>query len=238
MTGAPASLPWLCAVSLALLAPAAGAWPVDVYVDLEAGREKFQRLAALDWVEVEDPSVATAEIMESGELLLTGKAPGRTLLLLYAEGQLATWRLRVAPARGAIRPEPAGPRLAAARAACPGLETGDGAEGSRLAVTIKDERCRLALAELFRTEAFTARELSLTFEVPALQAQLSAIQAAVASAAGRGVEARYVGAGLVLEGRLSRQEHRRALWQVFQRSVGRVALEDRVELTGEQDGGT
>jgi hypothetical protein len=217
------------ALWLALLAAGgAHAWPADLYVDLEAGAEKFHRLAAVGWVEVEDPSVATAEIMESGELLLTGKVPGRTLLLLYAEGKIAVWRLRVAVKGARPRAEPEGAALAAARAACPGLKV----DGPSLSVVVKDDRCRVALLALFKTDAFSARDLELTFEVPPLQAQLSAIQA------GLGVDARYVGAGLVLSGKLPQGDHRRALWSVFQRSVGRVALEDRVEISSEQDGGS
>lgn len=235
MTRVPRSLWWVCAASFALASPRARAWPVDIYVDLEVGREKFQRLAAVDWVEVEDPEVATAEVMESGELLLTGKAPGRTLLLLYAEGTLAVWRLRVGPGGKVL---PASDLLAGARQSCPGLKVQESAGEERLSVTIQDERCLRALLELLRTDVFAARELSLTFEVAPLQAQLAAIQAGVAGATGQQPELRYVGAGLVLQGRLSPKAHRQALWEVFRRSVGRVALEDRVELTREQDGGT
>lgn len=213
---------------LLLAAGAAYAWPADVYVDLEVGAERFQRLSALDWVEVEDPSVATAEVLDSGELLLTGKAPGRTLLLLYAEGKVAVWRLRVAAKGAKPKVEPEGGSLAAARAACPDLKV----DGSNLTATIKDERCRQALLALFKTDAFSARDLELTFEVAALQAQLSALQS------GAPVEAQYAGAGLVLKGKLPEKLHRRVLWQVFQRSVGRVALEDRVELITGNDGGS
>lgn len=213
---------------LLLAAGAACAWPADVYVDLEAGAERFQRLSALDWVEVEDPSVATAEVLDSGELLLTGKSPGRTLLLLYAEGKVAVWRLRVAAKGAKPKVEPEGGALAAARTACPDLKV----DGSNLTVTIKDERCRQALLALFKTDAFSARDLELTFEVAALQAQLSALQL------GAQVEAQYAGAGLILKGKLPEKVYRRVLWQVFQRSVGRVALEDRVELITGNDGGS
>ena len=41
---------------------------------------------------------------------------------------------------------------------------------------------------------------------------------------------RYSGAGVVLEGKLSAAQHRRALWELFRRSLGRVPLEDRVEV--------
>ena len=45
-----------------------------------------------------------------------------------------------------------------------------------------------------------------------------------------GLEARYSGAGLVLQGKATPEDHRRALWELFRQSVGRVPLEDRVQL--------
>ena len=209
---------------LALLVPAlAGAWPVDLAVSLEPGKEKFQRLATVDWVEVEDASVATAEVLPgSNELLLTGHSPGRTLLLLYAEGRFAVWRLTV----GALPPEDPAPLLAAARKACPDLKATEGPERA-LSATVKDAKCRAALLELLRTDAYVARELELTFDVPVLQEQLTSVAAALQPL---GLEARYSGAGLVLSGPATPQAHRRALWELFRRSVGRVPLEDRVEV--------
>ena len=107
------------------------AWPVDLVVPLEAGKERFHKLSAVDWVEVEDPSIATAEVLEgSNELLLTGVKPGRTLLLLYAEGKFAVWRLVVGAPGRPPEPEPAAEPLAAARKACPGLKATEGAERS------------------------------------------------------------------------------------------------------------
>ena len=68
--------------ALLLAAPTALAVPPDWTHDVEPGREKFVKLPRLDWVEVEDPSVATAEWLgDANELLLSGLKPGRTLLL-------------------------------------------------------------------------------------------------------------------------------------------------------------
>ncbi|MCE9669372.1 pilus assembly protein N-terminal domain-containing protein [Myxococcus stipitatus] len=209
---------------LAFLVPAlAGAWPVDLVVKLESGKERFQKLAAVDWVEVEDPSVATAEVLSgSNELLLTGQKEGRTLLLLYAEGRFAVWRLTV----GNPPTEDVAPRLAAARKVCPDLQANQGLERS-LTATVKDAPCRAALLEVLRTDAFLARELELTFELPALQEQLASMGAALQPL---GLEARYSGAGLVMTGTASREDWRKALWELFRRAVGRVPLEDRVEV--------
>lgn len=209
---------------LALLAPAlAGAWPVDLSVPLEPGKEHFHKLATVDWVEVEDPTVATAEVLPgSNELLLTGQSTGRTLLLLYAEGRFAVWRLTV----GSPPPEDTASRLAAARKACPDLKTTEGGERG-LSATVKDTACRAALLELLRTDAYVARELELTFDVPVLQEQLASVQQGVQPL---GLEARYSGAGLVLSGPATPEVHHRALWELFRRSVGRVPLNDEVAV--------
>ncbi|WNZ63504.1 pilus assembly protein N-terminal domain-containing protein [Myxococcus sp. MxC21-1] len=93
---------------LALLVPAlAHAWPVDLVVPLEPGKERFHKLDTVDWVQVADASVADAELLPgSNELLLTGQKAGRTLLLLYAGGRFAVWRLTV----GSPPPEDPAPR--------------------------------------------------------------------------------------------------------------------------------
>ncbi|WP_164007673.1 hypothetical protein [Pyxidicoccus trucidator] len=209
---------------LALLVPAlAGAWPVDLAVPLEPGKEHFHKLSTVDWVEVEDASVATAEVLPgSNELLLTGHSTGRTLLLLYAGGRFAVWRLTV----GTPPPEDVASRLAAARKACPDLKATEGAERS-LTATVKNAACRTALLELLRTDAYVARELDLTFDVPVLQEQLALVGAGLQPL---GLTAHYSGAGVVLSGAATPEAHHRALWELFRRSVGRVPLEDRVEV--------
>lgn len=218
----------LLAVLLLTLSPRrAAAWPVDLSMPLETGKERFHKLSVVEWVEVEDPSIATAEVLPgSNELLLTGLKPGRTLLLLYAEGKLAVWRLVVgAPGRPA-EPEPSAELLAAARKACPGLKTTGGAERS-LTASVKDTRCREALRALLKTDAYLARELDLTFELPVLQEQLGTLATALK---GSGLTVSYRGAGVVLEGTTTPEGHRRALWELFRQSVGRVPLEDRATV--------
>ena len=177
-----ALLALLCPLGLVLTASHAHAWPVDLSVRLEPGKERFHKLSVVDWVEVEDPSLATAEVLTgSNELLLTGLKPGHTLLLLYAEGRFAVWGLTVAPAGSPDAPPPEA-LLTAARKACPGLQATQGAERS-LTASVKDARCHQALLALFKTETYVARELDLTLELPVLQEQLSALAPALAKVA-------------------------------------------------------
>jgi hypothetical protein len=213
--------------TLLLLPLSALAWPVDLVFPLHTGEDRFHKLTAVDWVDVEDPSIASVEVLSgSNELLITGKRPGRTLLLLYAEGKMGVWRLVVSPPGAQPPTESAPEQLAAARQACPGLQVAEGAERS-LTVTVKDSACRKALLALFQTDAWLARELEVTFEVSALQEQLSEMLPGLKEL---GMEANYSGAGIVLQGKATPAGHRRALWELFRQSVGRVPLEDRVTL--------
>ncbi len=215
-------------LSLLLLVPApAFAWPVDLTVAVERGTDRFHKLSVVEWVEVEDPSVATVEVLAgSNELLMTGLKPGRTLVLLYAEGKFAVWRLTVVEPGAKPEPQPSEPALSAARKACPGLRVQEGAE-RLLVATVKDSACRAALLELLKTDAFLARELELTFELAVLQEQLATVSASLKAL---GLEARYSGAGVVLQGAATAATHRKALWELFRLSVGRVPLEDRVKV--------
>jgi hypothetical protein len=217
-----------------LLAPAAaGAWPVDWVHDVEPGREKFVRLPALDWFEVDDPKVLQVEWLESGELLLVGLKPGRALVLLGAEGRVAAWRVRVG-----TKPVIDAAALSAAQRACPDLALSP-LEEVKLTVTVRDEPCRQALLTLFQGDGFEARHLALTFEGKVLQAQLAQLQEAVRAVVKGRVSARFVGAGLVLEGTATAAEKRRLLWEVLRRSLGRFALDDRVDVPRESpDGGS
>jgi len=223
----PARLVPLAVLLVLLAAPPARAWPVDLAVTLVQGKEHFHKLSVVDWVQVEDPSIATAEIFEdSKELLLTGLKPGRTLLLLYAEGRFAVWRLVVGAPGQPVEAEPGTALLAAARKACPGLKTTEGAERS-LTAEVKDARCREALRAVLKTDAYLARELDLTLELTLLQEQLAALTPPLKAL---GLKASYRGAGLMLEGSTTPEGHRQALWELFRQSVGRVPLEDRVEV--------
>jgi hypothetical protein len=100
----------------------------------------------------------------------------------------------------------------------------------KLTVTVQDEACRAALMTLFKTDAFEARSVELEFEGKVLQAQLKALQDALAKIAGDRLKARYVGAGLVVEGTVSAAEHRKMLWAILDTTLGRFALDDRTEV--------
>lgn len=221
------------ALVAALIAPVAAGWPVDAYLDLAPGADTFIRFAAAEWVEAEDPAVASAERLESGELLFTGVAPGSTLVMAYGGGRFFVWRVRV----GGVASAGDSRWERAVRTACPGAELEE-----RLVVTVATDGCRRALLALFSSEQagrrrYRADDVALTFEIPVLQAQLQDLEAALAAAGLSTVRTRYLGAGLVLEGTVDPAGHRRALWQIFHRSAGRAPLDDRLVVAAPDAGG-
>jgi hypothetical protein len=208
--------------------PIVSAWPVDQTVALGVDAPLIRPLAALEFVESKDPAIATAEVLPAGELLLQGLKPGSTLLLLYAEGKMAVWRLDVGPAPSAGKSPVNAP---ATEKPCKGVKIEGPAQERSVSGTVGDETCRQALLERFKSPDLLASRVELTFELSALQAQLQALHRRLAA---RGLEkkvrARYLGAGLLLEGDLTAAEHRQVLWEVFHESVGRTVLDDRLQL--------
>jgi hypothetical protein len=218
------------------MASSASAWPVDWAHDVEVGKERFVRLPRVDWFEVADPKTAQVEwLSESNELLISGLRTGRTVVLLGADGRVAAWLIRVG-----TKPVLDDKVHAAAVKACPDLKWTP-LETTKLTVTAHDEACRTALGALFQTDAVEARALELTFTPEALQAQLKDLQRALGVIAKGKVSAKYVGAGLVLSGAVTAADYRRALWEVLRRTLGRFALDDRLEVispVGPLDGGS
>lgn len=203
---------WLGAV--AAIPFAAHAWPVDVRHAVAVEKTVFVKLAGVDWLDNPSPTVASVEWQPgSNELVLEGLREGVAHVLLYAQGKMAVWQVRVQT------PEKPAP-LEPVRAACPKLEVGrGGVEGPVASVACLD-----ALRVLFQGDGFVVRDLGLTYSGEVLQAQLKRVQAALP----KGVTAKYSGAGLVLEGTASPADHRKALWAAFHESVGRIALDDQV----------
>jgi hypothetical protein len=200
---------------------------------LKKGEARFVKLAAAEWIEADDASVVSAELFETKEILLEAKNPGVALLLVYAEKRAAVWRLLVE--------EPSAPKpkaeaaalnpLQEARQACPKLRFQTD-KLPKISGGVDTEVCRKALLFLLMQPGWLARELELVFEMEVLSAQGAAMQKAVDEALGKDkVKLRYVGATLEMSGRLSSQEHRRALWSVFFQAAGRIALSDNVQVT-------
>lgn len=216
-------------IAASLLGSAAWAWPVDLSVAVKADDVHFEKPTAIAWAESADPEVAEVEVLPSGEVLITGKKPGETLALLYAEGRMGVWRVVVQPkdAAGAAKDsDPVSARLEPVKAACPSLEQ---SSSDALSVGVTTDACRKALLALFQTDAFTSPQVSLTFALEPLQAQLREISQAISPIA-QDVQTAYVGAGLRLKGKVTEAQHRKILWAIFRHAIGRVALEDKLEV--------
>jgi Pilus formation protein N terminal region len=220
-------------VLVLVLSLPAFAWPVDWVHDVEPGKEKFLKLPRVDWFEVDDPKVVSVEwVAESNELLIIGLKPGRATVLLGADGKVAAWRVRVG---GAPLLDDVG--FVAAKKACPDLKATP-LEEVKLTVTAQDEPCRKALLTLFQSDAFEARHLDLTLDGKVLQTQLKSMQDGLMQITRGRVKARYVGAGLILAGPVSVAEHRKVLWEVLKRTLGRFALDDQMEVAPAPDAGS
>lgn len=207
-----------------LFASSALAWPVDFSVSVQLDEPYMHRLSTVDWIAIEDPELADAEILPSGDLLITPKKAGVTHLMLSSNAKFAVWRVYVGGVREQL--EPTAEQRAALMKSCPKSRVED---GSFVAVVL-DAKCREALLKVLETDAFRPRDLEINYAIPALQAQLAAMSAAVKKELGRELTLEYRGAGLLARGKLTRAEHRKLLWILFRNSAGRIALEDRVEI--------
>ena len=212
---------------------AALALPVDRVLDLTPGELHFERVRFLLAAAVEPADLATAELLASGETLITPLRAGSGLIYFYEEGQLEVIRLRVGP-----DPFPAPPQLGELRAvkhACHEVETHVAKGETFLHVTIPDQACRVALkaalaAEPLTAEPLTADHLRVVYEVPALQAQLRDMGAKLEAAGLHGLSLAYAGATLTLKGKATPLAHQRALSILWAEAIGRLDFDDQIEL--------
>lgn len=218
------------ALAFALFPALALARPADRVVELKPGEEKVLREGEVDAsaATVEGKAVA-AEALPAGEVLLdAAKSPGSALVLLdMADGGHVFWRVRVGQ-----KAAPAVPAAAREKAkkACPGLAEGkDEDDGTPLLTAkIENAECLGALRELLAGDAYTASQLRLSFTPAAIDAQVLAFQKRLAKEKLSGITVTAEGVDVVLEGNAPTKEVRRALLALFDESVGRLLVDDRV----------
>ncbi|MCL2013082.1 MAG: hypothetical protein FWG75_09890 [Cystobacterineae bacterium] len=230
---------WLLALLWCLLPSPSWAWPVDMEFLLKEGQTRFVKLPAAEWLEVDEPSIATAELFETQEVLLEAKKPGMALVLVYAEGKMGIWRLRVEhasppkPAQNTTATaahNPGANPLVEAQQACPKLLFQTHTL-PKISGNVDTEACRKALLFLLMQPGWLAKELELVFETETLASQLKEIHHALEQSLGPGkLTLRYVGATLEMSGKLSPAEHRKALWGAFFHAAGRIALDDGIHV--------
>ncbi|MHB8417762.1 MAG: hypothetical protein ACYDCL_06780 [Myxococcales bacterium] len=220
-------------LAVALFAGAARAVPVDRTVALSLGDPQFVRQNYVEAFEVDPPDLCQAEQTPALEILLTPRRTGQGLLYLYEEGRLEVYRLVVsdAKAHAEATAKPADPALwKAARAVCPGL-TERLVDGERfLHAQIPDALCRTALLPLLAESPYPADHLRLLFGVPALQAQLGAMQDRLRAAGLTGLALAYEGATLTIKSPMTADVRHRALKAIWPVAVGRLNFEDQDQL--------
>lgn len=221
----------------AVLAPAmALAAPPHAVVEVRPGDSTFVRLYQVRALGVVDPAIATAELLPSEELLISGKKAGTTDVVALAGGKLVGIRVHVRVP--GTRAEELGPaRLEAAKKVCPVLRVVGEGPDAQLGVTPAPAACRAALAALFQTDRFLTKQISVDFDPPALQAQLAELEPAV-KAAGVELPLHYQGATLVLQGALGPAQASRLVVALYAHAVGGVPVDDtELEITS-PDGGS
>ncbi len=177
------------------------ALPVDGSIDAIVGEAQFVKLADLKAAATDQPKIATAEIMQTGELLITPKSAGRALLFLADSMRTAAWRLRVRERGGRFEEvAPSDEARASAKKACPGLQEETHSEGTGLSTTVVNAACRRALKRLLDADPYRARFMDLTFTPEALQDQLADIEERLKADGLPGVRVHYEGMTLVVEG--------------------------------------
>jgi hypothetical protein len=224
----------LFAVVASFLPLVAQARPVAKSLDLKVGKEEFFH-AWVKAVVVDDPSIATAELLPSQEVLLTPLKPGRATLLVVGETSLEAVRLRVYAEGSAVVPVRATEeQRAAARKACPGL-TETGKEGEKtVSAAVSSAACRSALLALFAADEYSARRVELQFTPETIQDQLAVMRQALKSKGLEAVQAGYSGTTLTLKGSVSEAQHLEALKTIFDIAIGAVAVEDTTEIVEEK----
>jgi hypothetical protein len=207
---------------------AAWAWPYDVVRELDTKTPAIVKLHQVDWFQLnsEDKKLLDVEWVEAAnELILNPLKSGRVSVLLSAQQQLGFWNVLISEKR-----KPAIAALERAKKNCPGIDFTP-IDDVKLTVSISAEPCRQAALELLRGDGFVASQLRLTFTPEMLQAQLKDIQAALKPWS---VTARYVGAGLVLQGSAKKSEQAKLYWAIFFVTLGRLAVDDQIAFVDDE----
>lgn len=210
----------------------AHALPVKSHLDLKPGAVFFVKgYSQAREARSADPSVATAELLPAGELLLTAVKPGWTIATVVTKVTVDTVLVRVCPAEGC------GPRpsldLSPISPAC-GLFTEVKSDVPGLTpafhVEVKSAACWRALQRALLAEDgdHEAPRLTYTFTPEALQAQAAALAEAVRPLA-PGLSLKMSGAEVVVEGKASPAERSDALVAIARVALGNVYVDDRSE---------
>lgn len=227
----------LLALAVLFLPLAARANPPHVVVEVKPGDVAFERLYGVRVLAVADPSIASAELQPSQEILITGKEPGTTDVVAIAAGKLVGIRVHVRAVGAPPRVDDSDARLADVLKACPKHQLVGEGPGQQLGASADTPRCRAALAALFATDRFVIKDIAVDFDQGALQAQLGEFEKALREAKVLGVKLAYQGATLVIEGTLNRVQAQKLAVALYQHAIGGVPLDDTALELEEPDAG-
>ena len=212
------------------LGSGAAAVPPDKQVRMEPGGDGFERGYQGDWTATSmEPEVVQARAFATREVHLTAGQAGSCLVLLHNQylRQVLVWRVRVGE-------KPAAPDPGPVKKAC-GCDAGQRPLDCRLT----SAACLDALRAYLADSDLTSAQLRLTYTVPGLQAKARHLDARIKAAGFAGIEVGLVGTNVRLRGRVADvQAWRRLVVLVFEGFVGRLILDDQLQVGGDPDGGT
>lgn len=205
--------------------------PAAANIAAAVGTEQFLKIAAREVV-IDNPSIATAELLPSKELLISTKAPGRALIYVVGEGVVNALRLRVhapgdrPPARNATEDQ-----KRAAKKSCPSYKEEPGPRGPDLSVDVVPGTCRAALLSLFDADDLLTPHVEVLHTPESLREQLDAILSAIRKLGlDKSVTAAYLGITLRLRGKVTAAQRLSLLSLFYDHSVGKSLFEDELEI--------
>ncbi|RLB57375.1 MAG: hypothetical protein DRI34_07830 [Deltaproteobacteria bacterium] len=209
---------------LAVLLPAR-ARPADRVVFLEPGQLKFEQAARGSWqVESTAPEIVRARFFPAGEVQLQAGKTGRALVLLDNRkiGEFRVWQVVVGKPGSPEKPDAA---ALATRCACrPDEEVGQ-------LCTVKDTACLDFLGEYFSSHLVSSSQVGVVYTVASAQLLLRRMSRQLAKDGFSGVDLAFWGANLRVKARVGDEaERRRLLLAVWRYMVGRLVLDDAIEV--------
>ncbi|GEM_PF-1736011 len=218
--------------SLSALPLSAEAIPAAEVLDLETGAERFLRVDPEPVVLVEPEGLVTFEPMPSGEAFVSAKKAGRGFLFVSSQKHsvFQAVRLRVRdPGQPKDVRHHTNEELSAAHKACPSLVVQNTVYGLELEAEVQTLECRKALLPVVSDDAFVKRNVAFTFSAELIREQLKIIAGRLA---GMGlnedkVQLAYLGATLIIQGKLTAEERMLVLKTAWEETLGSFLFDDR-----------
>jgi hypothetical protein len=207
--------------------------PPDKWIQMETNSNRFELGYHGAWtIFSSNPDVAQAtHFPKTSEVLIETQEAGSALMLLINRniGRLETWQITV----GAKEQEAAKPDPAKLLGKC---DCGR-KERVPIACEVKDEECLQSLSNWIQGTNLVVADLSLVYTVPGLQALIKRLRSALDQAHFGDVDISFIGSNLLLKGKIESRDQAKMFLVLYTRMVGKLILEDRLELVDSSKSG-